>query len=865
MDKIFWARIVIALFLFSYLLGCGGDGGDGGGSGPTTTLTNNDLDLFLYDDSRTLIDDSQGEGSTETVHALDAGEYYIGVKSYSGASNYILSIGRTEQSIQNDIEGDFVPGDVIIVFKDDSAIVSQKDGFTNTVTAFGMNRIGGAPGRSQLYHFDHQNTKHVMDIIGINQSDHTLEGTIIATNNSMIDSDVNDPLAPYASNDTMDNAQSVPNPVVLGGYVNTARSGYSGRSYTRGDIEDYFRVSLTNNQSINLFIANASSSSASADKAAEDVMHMDEGLAQLKRDTLRVIRELNKRDDILYAEPNYYRRAYFTPDDTYYNNQWHYPLINLEQAWEITQGENTVIVAVIDTGILSKHPDIQGQLVTDGYDFINDTNYSLDGNGYDSNPEDPGDQSPGGSSFHGTHVAGTVAAATNNDTGVAGVAGNVKIMALRALGKGGVGTAFDINQAILYAAGLPNDSGALPTQKADIINMSLGGGGYLANDQNIIDAARDEGVIIIAAAGNESTSSPSYPAAYDGVVSVSAVDANKELAPYSNYGSTIDVAAPGGDISKDTDGDGFPDGVLSASGDDAAGDSIDFIYSFYQGTSMACPHMAGVAALMKSVKSDLSPSDLDILLLSGNITEDIGNIGPDTNFGNGLIDAYKAVSEAQGGNIPALLFVSPTSLNFGSASEILTVTAEKEGNGTLALRLPVSNNADWLAVTPDVVDADNLGTYTVSVDRTNLSDGPYYATIIFESDSNTVEVGVTMYKGDISATGNLGFHYVLLLDASDDNTPVDQVEVSPSNGLYPYSFTSVAHGTYSIYAGTDSDNDGFIGDAGEAIGAYISLDQPVEIDVDSNLSNLDFTTSFNVNLPNSKLKNNFGIKRLGME
>jgi serine protease len=177
----------------------------------------------------------------------------------------------------------------------------------------------------------------------------------------------------------------------------------------------------------------------------------------------------------------------------------------------------------------------------------------------------------------------------------------------------------------------------------------------------------------------------------------------------------------------------------------------------------------------------------------------------------------------------------------------------------------VSDNADWLTVTPDGVDADNLGTYIVSVDRTNLSDGPYYATIIFESDTNSVEVGVTMYQGDISAIGNLGFHYVLLLDTLDDNTPVDQVEVSPLNGLYPYSFTNVANGTYSIYAGTDSDNDGYIGDAGEAVGAYISLDQPVEIDVDSNLGNLDFTTSFNVSLPNSNFKKDFGIKRLGME
>jgi subtilisin family serine protease len=862
----FWMRSCISFCLLFYLLGCGDDGG---GGGPIPDPTTNDLDLHLYNDSRTLVDTSQGTGSTESVQTSTAGDYYIGVESYSGASNYILSIGRSEQSFKDDIESDFVPGDIIIAFKKNNLILQSEDSSSRTITAFGMTRKGGAPGRAQLFHFDGLDTKRVMDAIGINQSDHTLTGTIIATSNSIIDSDVNDPFAPYASNDTMDNAQILPNPVVLGGYANTAFSGYLGRSYSSGDPEDYFRVSLTDNQTIRLYIANASSNSSDAvDTQAPQSTEIDEERAQLKRDTLRVIQELNKHEDVLYAEPNYYRRAYFTPDDTYYSRQWHYPLIKLEQAWEITRGLNSVIVAVIDTGILSQHPDIKDQLVNDGYDFISSTTSSLDGDGRDDDPEDPGDQSLGGSSFHGTHVAGTIAAATNNTVGVAGVAGDVRIMALRALGKDGIGTSNDINQAILYAAGLPNASGALPAQKADIINMSFGGGGNSMDDQNIINAARAEGVIIIAAAGNESTSSRSYPAAYEGIISVSAVDANKDLAPYSNYGSTIDVAAPGGDMAQDVDGDGYSDGVLSTRGDDTSDENTEYVYNFLQGTSMACPHMAGVAALMKSVKPDLTPSDLDLLLASGIITEDIGDPGQDFEFGNGLIDAYKAVSEAQGGIIPALLFVNPSPLNFGSSTEDITLTAEKEGDGTLILE-SVTDDADWLTVTADVVNADYLGTYIASVDRTDLLDGPYYATITFESDSNQVNIGVTMYQGDISATGNLGFHYVLLMDALDNNQLVDQVEVSPLNGLYPYSFTDVSSGLYSIYAGTDSDNDGYIGDAGEALGAYISLDQPVAIDVDSNLSDLDFTTSFNVNLPGNlstrNIKHESGIKRMGIE
>jgi len=861
-----WICSGIAFCLFSYLLGCGGGGGGGGGGG---TPIANDLDLYLYNANRELVDYSEGVGSTETVQTSAAGEYYIGIEPWSGASNYILSIGRSDQSSQIDANADFVPGDVVIAFKDDAALHHLGEKTSRGLTVFGMTPRSGIPGRAQVYHFDSRDTKQVMDTIGIEQSDHTLSGTIIATSNSLIDSDVNDPNAPYASNDTADNAQPLPNPVILGGYANTVYSGERGRSYEIGDLVDYFRVSLTENQTIQLYVADVESSDANSNitSSSGNSTKLDAELIQLKRDTLRVIQELNKREDVLFAEPNYYRRAYFTPNDTHYYKQWHYPQINLPQAWEITRGKSSVVVAVIDTGILSQHPDFENQLTDDGYDFISDTEYSLDGNGMDDNPEDPGDQSQGGSSFHGTHVAGTVAAATHNSTGVAGVAGNVKIMALRSLGKGGTGFSSDIREAIYYAAGLQNSSGALPNKKADIINMSLGGGGFSIADKNAIDAARNAGVIIIAAAGNESTSLGSYPAAYDGVVSVSSVDANKDLAPYSNYGTTIDVAAPGGDISEDTNGDGNVDGVFSTRGNDTSGNETRYVYSFLQGTSMACPHMAGVAALMKSVNTDFTPANLDSWLISGSITEDIGDTGKDDSFGYGLIDAYKAVIQAQGGTIPAYLFVNPSSLNFGSATESITLTAEKSGDEDLTIQ-SVTSDAGWLEINEDTVDTDKLGTYIASVNRTDLADGPYYATITFTSDANQVLVDVTMYQGDISSTGDLGFHYVLLVDMADEIEVVDQDETSSSNGL-SYSFSNVASGTYSIYAGTDSDNDGYIGDAGEAIGAYFSLDQPAEIDVSSDLSSLDFVTSFNFNLPAGSTSGLFyeqvSIRRMDMQ
>ena len=227
--------------------------------------------------------------------------------------------------------------------------------------------------------------------------------------------------------------------------------------------------------------------------------------------TIEALLNLKRDPNVIYAEPNYIRHASFIPNDPFYRYQWHYPAINLESAWNSATGANA-IVAVIDTGIKKAHPDLAGQLV-EGYDFISDSTNAGDGGGVDSDPEDVGDGArPGESSFHGTHVAGTVAAATNNGIGVAGIAFNGKIMPLRVLGKGG-GTDADIIQAIRFAAGLSNNSGTLPAKKADIINMSLGGPRASATVQAAVDAARAAGVIVVAAAGNENNSAPSFPAA----------------------------------------------------------------------------------------------------------------------------------------------------------------------------------------------------------------------------------------------------------------------------------------------------------------------------------------------------------------
>ena len=299
------------------------------------------------------------------------------------------------------------------------------------------------------------------------------------------------------------------------------------------------------------------------------------------------------------------------------------------------QGSDNVVVAVVDTGLQMAPPDIMNSTnIAPGWDMVSDPKMGNDGDGRDNDPNDPGDMCDpnepyAADSYHGTHVAGTVGAAgTNNGGGVAGGAWNVTIVPVRALGKCG-GRLSDINDAIRWAAGtIPaddeNGNEIYNENPADIINLSIGLFQYCpASLQDAIDEVTARGVIVVAAAGNARVQTKFYaPAGCNNVVSVAAGDARGQITPYSNYGAEVDILAPGGDLFRDDNGDGRPDGILSTKlatncYDPVTGEGVDNCYYAYeQGTSMAAPHVSAALALLKARDPHASATELTAQLLN---------------------------------------------------------------------------------------------------------------------------------------------------------------------------------------------------------------------------------------------------------
>lgn len=392
--------------------------------------------------------------------------------------------------------------------------------------------------------------------------------------------------------------------------------------------------------------------------------------------------------NVAYVEPDRIMHAVFTPNDTYFANQWDLTDatggIRAPAAWDLAGSApgSGINVAVLDTGITT-HSDLSGQTVG-GYDFISDSSAARDGNGRDSNPADQGDwyaanecgsgYPASNSSWHGTHVTGTIVAQANNGKGIAGIAYGAKVVPVRVLGKCG-GSVSDIVDAIVWASGGSVSGVPANANPARVLNLSLGGGGACGSFQSAINTARSNGAIFVVAAGNESQNvSNSSPANCSNVVSVAATTKAGSRASYSNYGSTIVISAPGGD------GSGGAGDILSTLNAGTTTPGAEN-YAYYAGTSMATPHVAAVAALVFQQNPSLTPDQVKNILTSTARALPGSCSG---GCGAGIMDAQAAVQAAGGGSSNA----APTA-NFSFTTSGLTASftdSSSDSDGSISSR-----------------------------------------------------------------------------------------------------------------------------------------------------------------------------------
>ncbi len=488
----------------------------------------------------------------------------------------------------------------------------------------------------------------------------------------------------------------------------------------------------------------------------------------------RLARELAAADpDIVYAEPDQILQAQLAPNDSQYLSQWHYfeatAGLNLPPAWDKSTGAG-VVVAVIDTGY-RPHADLAANLVA-GYDFIADVATANDGNGRDADPSDPGDwvaanecgytHAAQTSSWHGTHVAGTIAAVTNNASGVAGAAFGAKVQPVRVLGKCG-GYTSDIADGIVWASGGTVSGVPANATPARVINLSLGGSGSCsATTQNAINSARGRGTVVVVAAGNSNADASGFnPANCAGVVTVAAVGRTGARAYYSNYGSVVDLAAPGGDMST-----GSANGILSTLNAGTSSPGADS-YAYYQGTSMATPHVAAAAALMLARNPALTPDQIEARLKASTRAFP----GTCNQCGTGIVDASAAVDAAVGGGGGnAVAEVEPN--NSRTAAQVVTVDP-----ATVSGSIASTSDTDYYAVTvasgatlsatltPNASSDYDLYLYNASgTQLASSTKGTGLADVITRTNTGaatTWTLRVRYYSGGTGATNG---RYTLLID-----------------------------------------------------------------------------------------------------
>jgi thermitase len=437
---------------------------------------------------------------------------------------------------------------------------------------------------------------------------------------------------------------------------------------------------------------------------------------------------------VAYAEPDFVVQALGSPDDPYFGLQYGLTKVQAPQAWDVTTGSPSINIAILDTGVDQDHPDLADKIVSN-INFISGATV---------------DDVYG----HGTHVAGIAAAVTNNGIGVAGLGYSSTIMNVKVLGDGGMGTDGGVALGIIWAA----DNGA------EVISMSLGGVGYSSTLEDAVNYAWSKGVVVVAAAGNNGNTVPFYPAACTNCIAVAATNAIDTKVSGSNYGDWVDVAAPGVGIYATFKGGG---------------------YGYGSGTSMAAPHVAGLAALVFTVVNDTNANGRVNDEVRARIEATCDDIGV-TGIGAGRINAYKAVS---GGSTPP----PPTT---GSITG--TVTDAKVAS-------PVAGATVTDGTRTTTTDA--IGKYTIA----NVPPGTYQVTASksgYESTSSTA----TVISG-VDALADFSLNEVILpgsitgsvTDAQNESavvgaTVTDGTRIAATDSSGKYTFANVPPGTYQVTA-----------------------------------------------------------------
>jgi subtilisin family serine protease len=374
-----------------------------------------------------------------------------------------------------------------------------------------------------------------------------------------------------------------------------------------------------------------------------------------------VLDSLRKNPNVVFAEYDYLTKIDYDPNDPYYPAQVYLPNMNTAAAWDITLGDPNVIIAILDTGISSGNTDMKGNVIG-GYNFIaNSTNYA-DDNG------------------HGTMVASVVAGITDNSYGISGIAGKSKLLAVKVMNSSGSGTYSSMISGIEYAI----------ANGADVINMSIGGRTASTALKLAVDNAVSNGVTVVAAAGNEGSTTLSYPAAYENVIGVGAVDYYNNKASYSNTGSGL---------------------TIMAGGTARVATTTTYIGTA-SGTSFASPYIAGLVALMYSVHPDLQPQMVIKALADGAL--DLGSPGYDTTFGHGMVNMGASLRLLSNSTSPPVVDSIPPVISLigdsyikidqGTAYEELGATAIDNVDGDISANIQITGN----------VNTNEFGIYNVS-------------------------------------------------------------------------------------------------------------------------------------------------------